>query len=255
MPHLPKGVAALLPVLALAALALAPAACRSSAPREKPSVEIKRISDLADPRAGLALDVDNAVGPVDVIVDPSLTDCRIEAETYEGDRRIPTNPSTWAVGELTLDNGRPVLRVAARPSTPKSEEIRLMIRVPSSAGLRVRNTNGPVTATGVQGSIDIASGTANTPGGNITLRTRGKVEAPVSLATTRGSILWVAERGTAVAINARSAGGGVEVNAPNEKIVGGSKGVGLFTGAINDGTNTARLASTADIRVFVGVQP
>ena len=252
MTHSPKGLSALLPVL-LAALVLG--ACRSSPPREKPSVEIKRHSDLADPRAGLALDVDNAVGPVDIIVDAALTDCRIEAETYEGDRRIPTNPSTWAVGELTLDNGRPVLRVAARPSTPKSEEIRLMIRVPSSAGLRVRNTAGPVTALGVQGSIDIASGTASAPGGNITLRTRGKVTAPVSLATTRGTITWVADRGTAVAINARSASGSVEVNSPDQKLVGGSKGVGLFTGALNDGTSPARLAATGDIRVLVGIEP
>lgn len=251
MPCLPR----VWSVCLLACLASITIAGCHSAPREKPRVEIKRLSDLADPRTGLALDVDNAVGPVDITVDPTLTDCEIQAETYQGDRRIPTNPSTWAIGELSLDQGRPVLRVAARPSTPTSEEIRLMIRVPSSAGLRVRNTAGPVSVTGARGSIDIASGTPNAPGGNITLSSAGTIDAPVSMATTRGSITWYAERGTSVGINARSASGSVEVVAPNEKLVGGTKGIGLFSGSLNDGTSASRLAATGDIRVLVGVKP
>lgn len=220
-------------------------------PLEKPLVPIQVTSRIADPRADLALDVDNAVGPVDIVVDPTLDFPQVEAETYRGEARIPTNPSTWAVGELTLDEGRPVLRVAARPPTGSSDVLWLKVRVPSSAGVRVRNSLGPITITGVLGSIDVESGTTDAPGGTVTVTSAGPVDAPVAIATTRGSITWNAVTGTAVAITARSVDATVEIRAPHDRVVGLARSMSTFSGTINAGRQPARLAATGPVTVVL----
>lgn len=133
----------------------------------------------------LAVDVQNARGTVSVWVEPGKPIAVWAAD--RGGKGMNHRPD-WIAASLTEDNGKPVLRVLNDSQEGEPTETTIRIRVPSCAGIRVRNSGGLIDVKGVTGAIDLQN--TMPPGSGMAIRAYagGPITAPVTARTNNGSI-------------------------------------------------------------------
>lgn len=219
------------------------------------NVPIAGMVSTPDPDAPLGVDVQNRKGTVRVVVDPRVRQPHVRAirvapadeRTRRGKRAAPSpGPvDTVAAAQLLTVDGRAVLRVLAdQPFEDYADwATQIEIRLPRCQGVRVRNTDGPVELVNVEGAIDVDNGAGNGPGGHITLRTDRPISDPVLLATPRGDIRAVFGHGSALAIDAQTQYGSVNVDARRQAIDHALAQRLRWQGQVNQGTAPAHLTT------------
>lgn len=133
-----------------------------------------------------ALDVQNFRGVVHVRVESGATQASVTARAINSNQ-FPGTPD-WVAADFVQDQGRPVLRVLAVPSSGSSSPVYLSITLPGCAGVRVRNAGGEVVLTGVGGAIQVENGGPDAPGGLIRVTTKQNLVDHLALETTSGDI-------------------------------------------------------------------
>lgn len=129
--------------------------------------------------------------------------------------------------DLTIDGFRPPIDV--------------IVYVPRADGVRVRNAGGEIKIIGATGVIDAESGTAEMEGGDIEIRTDGRLDQPIRAWSSHGDVQVVMSKDSA---------GTIELVAPRGRTTfDGRFGVtehsrpakGYWTGIWNDGMNQITL--------------
>lgn len=208
-----------------------------------------------DPAAPLAVDVQNRKGTVRVVAEPRLKQPRVRAirvapadERTRRDKRAAPAPGpvdSVAAAQIITVDGRSVLRVLADQPFENYADwaTQIEIRVPRCSGVRVRNTDGPVELVNVEGAIDVDNGAGNGPGGHITLRTDRPLSDPVLLVTPRGDIRAVLGHASALAIDAQTQYGSVNVDARRQTVDDALAQRLRWQGRVNHGDAPARLST------------
>lgn len=143
-----------------------------------------------------ALDITNRNGSVRVEVDPRLTQPVVQAKVRSAsDSELKPKEAAehvWVAAETVNEGGRQILRVLAEPKegAPESPRIQLLIKIPPTSGVIVRNAGGPVELVGVGGPIEVENGIGGGPGGRIEVRTDEIMTYPVTLTTTDGAVFY-----------------------------------------------------------------
>jgi hypothetical protein len=210
--------------------------------------------------AFLALDIQNTLGSVEVEVDPRRSDILVQWRAFASSTATPTmprpvivngandsadpdQPAGWIATDLADDNGLPVFRVLSGAPEGELAAMRIRIVVPSCAGLRIRNSGGAVTATGVSGAIDVRTGQDGMPGGDITIRAAAPQEDPVTVLATQGNVLVTLSRESKGQIRATSGNGGVvAIQAPGSSLRATKVARDNYVGTLG-GDNTIELHS------------
>lgn len=129
--------------------------------------------------------------------------------------------------DLSIDGFRPPIDV--------------IVYVPRADGVRVRNAGGEIKIIGATGVIDAESGTAELAGGDIEIRTDGRLDQPISAWSSHGDVRVVMSKNSA---------GTIELVAPRGRTTfDGRYGItehsrparGYWTGVWNDGLNQITL--------------
>lgn len=219
------------------------------------NVPIAGLVSAVDPASPLAVDVQNRKGTVRVLAEPRLRQPQVRAiriapadERTRRDKRAAPAPGpvdTVAAAQLITVDGRAVLRVLADQPFENYADwaTQIEIRVPRCNGVRVRNTDGPVELVNVEGAIDVDNGAGNGSGGHITLRTDRPLSDPVLLATPRGDIRAVFGHGSALAVDAQTQYGSVNVDARRQTVDGALARRLRWQGTVNQGSAPARLST------------
>lgn len=218
------------------------AGCATNRRHDETKAHFERIPLSESQRTGLALDIQNDRGLVEVIVDRLRTDATIEWRAFPADGR-PMKPLPDAAAnaerglvawDMAEDGAMPVLRVLAIQPTGgnASSPVRLRVTLPSCAGVRVRNSGGAVTLRGVSGAIDVNNGYGGGPGGFVNVTTAGAARHPITLLTTEGDIRLDVGPGSTGKIEASAAGGRVRVDASGAHLMDAKAGNREYVGTL-----------------------
>lgn len=144
--------------------------------------------------------------------------------------------------DLTIDGFRP--------------PIDIIVYVPRADGVRVRNAGGNIKIIGATGVIDAESGTAETAGGDIEIRSDGPIHDPITAWSSHGNVRMVL---------GKDSSGTIELFAPRGKTTfDGRYGItehsrpakGYWSGIWNDGINAITLrADDGDSVIMVVDNP
>lgn len=238
-------------------------ACHSVQSRNVP------VSGLSTVKQGvLAVDVQNQLGEVEVVVDAHEPAPRVEAIPLKRDVPISqvdraSAEKPWVAAQVSDDAGGNVLRVlCTAPENQTPAPVYLRIVVPDCQGVRVKNSGGPVTLTGVGGAIEVEC-TPSTPamwdgGAAIHVSTRRAITSNVLLSSTDGEVVLVV---------GRSSTGKIEALSPDSEIkIAASEGIatnglvatnvrGRYTSSFNGGDNPITLRSGKRIRFSTTTEP
>lgn len=184
---------------------------------------VERIELNEAQRSALAIDVQNALGIVEIDVDPRLASATVAWRAFPSPNgeslRTRQGPPGWIATDLTEDAGLPVLRVLAGAPDGATAAMRVRISVPACAGVRVRNAGGLVRIAGTSGAVDVSNGHGGGGGGPIDVRTAGAQTQPATLLTTQGDVRLEIGAGSQGDLIASADGGVVRVDAPKAKLV------------------------------------
>ncbi|QOJ00765.1 MAG: hypothetical protein HRU70_09770 [Phycisphaeraceae bacterium] len=207
-----------------------------------------------------AVDIENRGGEVRVVVEPGLTSPIIEAVvTDQGGgflRRTP-DPTVkgWYAADVTVRDGRPLLRVLTKRSddTQPATYVGLTVRVPSCDGLRVRNTGGPVVAKGVWGEIRIENGFGGGVGGDVRVSTTRRLTDPIELSSTGGDVTLLMPRDSTGRFEITNPEGHIDFAARTDQLSGVRRTSTVHRAVVNNGQNEVRLSTArGTVRVEVG---
>ncbi len=241
-------------------VAIGLAGCATDAP--VPS-EVPVTSLIASENAptSYAIDIQNARGSVEVVVDARLIEPRVRAEAQDGSGR-PMDASRiagdegWVLAAVALDRERATLRVTSGQARAGAERTHLRIDVPSAVGVRVRNSDGPVFLRGVAGEVDVVNGSFGTEGGPVHVTLAAAALQPVSVLTDRGEIIARLGAGTSGQVDAETRKGIVTLEAPGEQVSGAVSSGVRYRATLNGGTNAITLRTgSGDVQVLVGKTP
>lgn len=201
----------------------------------------------------LGIDVQNARGTVTI-----MSDSEVEAPIVRALVRKPSGSTgkdiaaSWAAAQVSTEEGRSILRVLCADPLHVSEHVDLVIRVPSMAGVRVRNTAGAVIVRGAAGALDIQNGSPVTAGGDVDVAADALLKDPVLLSTPRGSVMLRAFRGMSGKLHAQTGSGMVRVS-PRETLASNiSASPSSWTGKLGDGEADVRVESgDGDVTVTI----
>lgn len=200
----------------------------------------------------VALDIDNQAGSVTVVVDPSLKRAEVTAVTTNAGGYPIAAP--WAAADVEAAEPHPILRVLAKRTDAATGQTDLTVRVPACAGLRVRNSEGPVVVSGAAGAIDIQSGSDVQRGGDVTLSTGSAVNAPMLVRSAGGSVRLDLPTGSRGLISARSGVDQVTLIAPREQVEAAESVATEWRCDLNRGEFDVRLiADRGPIQIRVGL--
>lgn len=141
---------------------------------------------------GLAVDVENFRGGVELRVDPNVEEILIDRAVHVSGSIDKTQRPAIAEGVDVIANvdeagGFAVLRVRTLTARPDSEDhhVNLKITVPRCDGVRIENAYGLVEAVDVGGAIEI-----HNRKGAIEVRTGKPINSPVTLTTVDAHIYY-----------------------------------------------------------------
>jgi len=246
-----NGICLAMIVVSSASLAMLAAGCAGGTSHTVAIAEVETIGPGA-----LAIDVQNQLGEVEVVVDAAAAHPFVEAVPMDPEAstgRIDRGSAfiPWTAAQVAVGEGGRVLRVlcTAREGEP-ARPVYLRVRVPECEGVRVRNRGGPVTLQGISGSIDVDNLPSTPPmwdeGAAVYVRTQSALDRDVTLVSSDGEV---------VLSMARSSRGKLAVHAPETRVdlaaVKGTQksdgsvtaGSGSFTGTLNGGDNAITLRS------------
>lgn len=208
---------------------------------------------------GLAVDVRNFRGGVDVRVDPDLDNIVVESRVHVS-LSIPEEHRAEAIeavevhAQVIEQHGHAVLQVYSETNRPLAEDhaVELFIKMPRCDGVYIENAYGLVELVNVRGAMRVANHK-----GAIEIRTKHPVTEPVTLTAVDGSIWYQVPKGSAGYVDIESMDGDVRFA---DKLQGSNQvydaAISKFEGRLNDGTNPI-LARTnkGDIHVLVLEDP
>ncbi|RMH29856.1 MAG: hypothetical protein D6692_03080 [Planctomycetota bacterium] len=211
-----------------------------------------------------AIDIENPWG--DVVIDArprneeSFIAFKVRKErhlrwrgAWQGFEFDPTGEYFTAVHETNGEVGTVVIRPTDLTVEGFRPPIDVIVYVPRADGVRVRNAGGDVKVIGAVGEIDVRSGTDDMAGGDIEIRTDGRLVDPIIATSNGGDVKIVASKDSA---------GTIELEAPRGRVTfDGRYGVtqhsrpekGRWTGVWNDGLNQISLRSETGDAVMVVV--
>lgn len=247
-----------LPFLAASAglvLLLAPVGCSShSAPVPIAGLEVLEQSP------NIAVDADNARGAVLIRVNPNLKAPRViaNAGTLRGEPVENFQSSKWANAQITENEGRAILRVRSTPS-PEQEGgpdhwIQMVIEIPTSDGIRVKNSDGAVDVRGVSGAINIDNGGGGRPGGRVNVEVGKPNTSPIFINTASGNIDLLLPTDSTGKVELVSGNNALAaIVAWSGQVTNSSIRPGLYTGILNWGENPIQLKTgDGQVRIHVG---
>lgn len=195
------------------------------------------------------VDVVNPSGSVRVEVDERLTAPTVFARIRPapGSQLEPelAAAAVSVTAEASSEGDREVLRVRAEPDPDAAEtpRVHLVVRVPDTAGVTVRNAGGAVELIGVSGPLDVENGYAGRPGGRIEVRAGEPVRGPVRLTTSEGPVFYQAPFGSTGRFDIRSAHGPARFTAHSGTVEDVRVEESRWTGVLNGGQNPVELRS------------
>jgi hypothetical protein len=215
----------------------------------QPRVTIADPDHQAGSRA-FAVDVKNHSGSVRIEASERFDRPSVVAITRDGQGQAA--PATWAAASVERSDMSPILRVLCTP--PAGQEARaveLTIRVPGCEGVRVQNSRGPVTVTGVRGAVDVQNGTAVAPGGDVAVTMGGLLDAPALVRSSSGSITMTVRPGSRGVLDLQ-ASGSVTALLRKERTARVKEDRTRWSGVLNEGEHPVVLAAEAgDVRLRV----
>lgn len=153
--------------------------------RASQAVTVENLQNVSNDGLPLALDVQNARGTVSIWVDPTKPLAVWAA--VKGGSGSDHKPD-WIAASVVQDNGRPVLRVLSSAAADQPKPTTIRIRVPSCAGLRVRNAGGLIDVKGVTGAIDIQNAMDFGTPEAVRVVAGAPITAPIGVHTNFGNI-------------------------------------------------------------------
>ncbi|CAG0950554.1 hypothetical protein PHYC_00177 [Phycisphaerales bacterium] len=202
----------------------------------------------------LALDLDNQAGSVTIIVDATFRRAEVFAITTTDDGRRVAAP--WAAADYQAAEPRAILRVLCKrgPNAGGDGKTDVTIRLPACAGLRVRNSIGPVLATGVSGAIDIQNGSDVELGGNVTVEVGSPLGTPMMLRSAGGSVRLDLPTSSRGLFFVHSGVNQISFVAPKEETQAGAADARGWNFDLNRGEHQVRLiADQGPVTVRVGL--
>ncbi|MBL9031519.1 MAG: hypothetical protein JNM80_07400 [Phycisphaerae bacterium] len=226
----------LIPVLALALLA---AGCARTRPFDVPV-----LGERLPPELTTAVEVTNWNGSVRVEANPRLeapeVSARVRRLVRGGPKGAELKQSAIIRAIASFDDGRRILRVTTAPASPERESdvaVVLVVSVPRSENVVVRNAGGSVELVGVGGAIDVENGMAGVRGGDVVVRTGQPLTAPVSLASPQGLVHFQAGPGSSGLFDIASDSGAAEFVSKVGNVRDAKPEPGHFRAVLNDGSN------------------
>jgi hypothetical protein len=204
-----------------------------------------------------AVDIQNHRGSVTLVVDPKARGPMITA--------VPRTTGAlekevrWTAASMSMDNGRPVLRVLSTPEDTGAPDVpvALSVTIPSCGGVRIHNNGGPVVLRGVGGAIEVQTSLSADDlieKQAIFLETDQPLTGPVLLRADRGDIEVRMPRASAGQIFASAPGGTVAVDGARAELRSVHYAGGTYIGTLNAGQNEQRISTErGDVRVLVGI--
>jgi hypothetical protein len=183
-------------VLAVAVLAgaVGMGGCSGTRPAAVPVEGLELSQDY-----GPTVDVTNFWGTVQVIADPKRP-AGVSASIRPVGKNAPTKGKELRkAAEVTATNGveggRRLLRVVTTPAVdadgnPLDVAVDVVVRVPKTEGVRIRNAGGGVDLVGVEGPVSVENGVGGQPGGEVYLRTGAAMTEPVTMSSTSGNVIY-----------------------------------------------------------------
>jgi hypothetical protein len=225
--------------LAIGAIAIVVGGCASRVGR----VTHERAVEMPAGTVGaMAVDVSNACGSVEVRVDPRWKEPKVEWFAIGNVPEASKGKETeWVATDVAVDRGRAVLRVLGSELDGKRVPVRVLVMIPACAGVRVRNSEGPVKLMRVSGAVDVVNGVNGAPGGRVDVVVEGPTREPISVTSADGSVSVSLARGSS---------GNVTLTAPMGRVSmkGGKEGLrnvrvekSKWTGIVNGGENAIAL--------------
>jgi hypothetical protein len=198
--------------------------------------------------------VENAMGAVQVVERGGLERPRVYVDRIDANaevgpdrrRRVPT--SFRAAVTRREGGGDQVLEVSCGE---EPGPVRIRVEVVSLGDVVVRNAGGPVAVRGVEGSVDVANGTATVGGDSVTVETSAALTGPVTIGTDRGSVLLRVARGSTGVLGIRGQASRVAVDARHDTMSRVRTGEGTYTGVLNDGEALWRVSAPGPVTVKI----
>lgn len=201
-----------------------------------------------------AIDVENPWGDVTIDARPRNEESFI-AFKVDQERRLrwraarqgfdfdPTGEYFTAVHETNGEVGTVVVRPTDLTVAGFRPPIDIIVYVPRADGVRVRNAGGKVTVIGATGVIDVESGTTVMEGGDIEIRTDGRIDDPITATTNAGDVSMVAGKDSTGTIELIAPLGRTTFDARYGVTTHSRPARGHWTGIWNDGINPITLRS------------
>lgn len=201
----------------------------------------------------MAVDVSNACGSVEVRVDPRWKSPKVEWFAI-GDvpGAMKEKETEWVATDVAVDHGRAVLRVLGSELDGKRIPVRVLVMIPACAGVRVRNSEGPVRLMHVSGAVDVVNGVNGAAGGDVTAVVDGATKEPISVTTTSGNVNVELARGTSGNVKLTAPVGRVSMKGGKEKLTSVKVDKSKWMGVVNGGENAITLnADDGQVRLVI----
>ncbi len=231
-----------------ASLLIASGGCSLTVPTTN-AVKIQQSPTTTQSDRAMQIDIENRNGSVSLSVEPRLTKPVVEAVVWDESGKFMKQVDekvvkTWYVADIITQNGRPVMRVlTSRDESKVPAFVKLVIRVPSCDGIRVRNTGGDVTLKGVSGPITVENGFRGGIGGDVTISTQSRVSDDIKVTTTKGDVMVHFTPNSQGKIEITSLKGRVEFAARTEGVTHQKRTANTSTAILNGGKNLITLST------------
>jgi hypothetical protein len=149
-----------------------------------------------------------------------------------------------------VEGGRRLLRVVTTPATgadgrPLDVAVDVVVRVPKTEGVRVKNAGGDVDLVGVSGPVTVQNGFGGPGsagiGGDVYLRTGEAMTEPVSLSTTGGDVTYQVGPGSTGRFEITSDKGMAEFFSRLGNVTDVRPSTSRYTAVLDDGANPVTL--------------
>lgn len=190
----------------------------------------------------LAVDISNACGSVEVRVDPRWKTPKVEWFAIGNVPEVSKGKETeWVATDVAVDQGRPVLRVLGTELDGQRVPVRVLVMIPSCAGVRVRNSEGPVKLMHVSGAVDVVNGVQGVSGGHVMVVVDGVTREPISVTSTDGNVQVSLARGSSGNVTLTAPVGRVSMKGGKEALRNVRVEKSKWTGVVNGGDNAITL--------------
>jgi len=210
--------------------------------------EAFRVPLSGEPTARVsAVDIRNANGSVTLTVDRSATEPKVYARPDGEPTALGAEApgKDWVSARLEPQPEGPVLIVVAEhpDGADSGHRVDLTVTVPGCRSTTIRNAGGAVRVTGVGGSIDIQAGDAQSPGGDVLVRTAQPLRDAVTLETSSGRVQLSIGPDSVGNFTLETDSGEATFNGRRVRLSGVRAHDGWWRGVLNGGSNPVVLRS------------